>query len=70
MNDEVRALFEQHKEWFESDKKIWQPTELQTAYLIFNKATGENRRDTGCGSCRRAVVNRVKKMYQELTNTK
>lgn len=66
MNLEVRALFDQHRSWFETDKKIWQPTELQVVYMIFNMATGENRRDTGCGSCRRAVVNRVKKMYLQL----
>lgn len=65
MNEEVKAIFEQHREWFETDKKIWQPKELAVAYLIFNLATGENRRDTGCGSCRRAVISRVKKMYQE-----
>lgn len=63
MNLEVQALFDQHRNWFETDKKVWQPTELQVVYLIFNKSTGENRRDTGCGSCRRAVVNKVKKMY-------
>lgn len=65
MNEEARALLNQHSEWFESGKKIWQPTELQAVYHIFNLATGENRIDTGCGSCRRAVVNRVKKMYQQ-----
>ena len=65
MNLEVKALFDQHRAWFETDKKIWQSEELQVVYLIFNLATGENRRDTGCGSCRRSVVNRVKKMYQQ-----
>jgi len=64
MSEEIKALFDQHRSWFESDKKIWQPEELAVAYLIFNKSTGENRVDTGCGSCRRAVVNRVKKMFQ------
>ena len=65
MDEGIRAMFEQHRDWFEGDKKIWQPAELQVVYMIFNMSTGENRRDTGCGSCRRAVVNRVKKMYQE-----
>ena len=65
MNDGVKEIFEHHQEWFEADKKIWQPGELHVVYTIFNLATGENRKDTGCGSCRRAVVNRVKKMYQE-----
>jgi hypothetical protein len=63
MNLEVQALFDQHKSWFETDKKIWQPEEVAVAYAIFNLETGENRRDTGCGSCRRAVVTRVKKMF-------
>ncbi len=65
MDDGVKEIFEKHQEWFEVDKKIWQPAELLVVYTIFNLTTGENRRDTGCGSCRRAVVSRVKKMYQE-----
>jgi len=65
MNEEAKALLDQHSEWFEANKKIWQPEELQTVYRIFNLATGENRIDTGCGSCRRAVVSKVKKMYQQ-----
>ena len=63
MNEEVKALFDKHKSWFKTDKKIWQPEEVAVAYAIFNLETGENRRDTGCGSCRRAVVTRVKKMF-------
>ncbi len=63
MNEKVKALFDQHKSWFEGDKKIWQPEEVAVAYVIFNLETGENRVDTGCGSCRRAVVTRVKKLF-------
>jgi hypothetical protein len=63
MNEEVKALFELHKDWFLTNKKIWQPEEVAVAYVIFNLETGENRVDTGCGSCRRAVVTRVKKLF-------
>jgi len=66
MNEVAKGLLEQHGQWFQVEKRIWQPQELQIVYTIFNLATGENRRDTGCGSCRRAVIAKVRKMYQEL----
>lgn len=66
MNEEAKILLTEHEEWFRSNKKVWQPEEMAVVYKIFNLSTGENRRDTGCGSCRRAVVNRVKKLAQEI----
>ena len=49
---------------FGSDKRIWPPEELQHAYYLFSLITGESRVDTGCGSCRRAVINRVRGEYR------
>jgi len=66
MNEEAKILLTEHREWFVLNKKVWQPEEMAVIYKIFNLSTGENRRDTGCGSCRRAVVNRVKKLAQEI----
>ena len=49
---------------FGSDKRIWPPEELQYTYYLFQLITGESRQDTGCGSCRRAVINRVRGEYR------
>lgn len=67
MMQQVYALLEKHKDWFATkDKKVWQPEELAITYEIFNLHFGENRVDTGCGSCRRSVINHVRKMYKTL----
>ena len=49
---------------FGSDKRVWPPEELQYTYHLFSLITGESRQDTGCGSCRRAVINRVRGEYR------
>lgn len=65
MTDEVMELLLANQSWFTTDKKVWQPEEMKVVYTIFNLASGDSRRDTGCNSCRRAVVTKVKKMFQE-----
>jgi hypothetical protein len=67
MTPEVRKMLEEKAHWYETNgKKIWQPEELLYTYQIFNLHFGENRQDTGCGSCRRSVVNHVRKLYQNM----
>ena len=62
---QVYALLEKHKDWFATkDKKVWQPDELYYTYQIYNMYFGENRVDTGCGSCRRSVIAHVRKLYE------
>lgn len=49
---------------FSSDRRTWTPEELALAYEIDNEANGLRNRDTGCGSCRRAVIARVRKLAE------
>jgi hypothetical protein len=57
--------FEQNGErLYEPDKRVWPPSDLAYTYDLFNLITNENRGDTGCGSCRRAVINRVRGEYK------
>ena len=49
---------------FSYSKKTWSLEELALAYEIDNEANGLNNKDTGCGSCRRAVITRVRKLAE------
>ncbi len=49
---------------FTDDRRTWSLEELALAYEIDNEANGLNNRDTGCGSCRRAVISRVRKLAE------
>ena len=49
---------------FSYGKKTWSLEELALAYEIDNEANGLSNRDTGCGSCRRAVISRVRKLAE------
>ena len=51
---------------FSYGKKTWSLEELALAYEIDNEANGLNNKDTGCGSCRRAVITRVFKLIEKL----
>lgn len=49
---------------FSSDRRTWSNEELALAYEIDNEANGLRNRDSGCGSCRRAVIARVRKLAE------
>jgi len=49
---------------FTDGRRTWSLEELALAYEIDNEANGLNNRDTGCGSCRRAVISRVRKLAE------
>ena len=51
---------------FTHDRRTWSGEELALAYEIDNEANGLNNKDTGCGSCRRAVITRVFKLIGKL----
>ncbi len=58
-----------HKEKFNGTKNAWHPEEIALAYLIWNEANAGKfppKVDTGCGSCRRAVITGVVKLAQSL----
>lgn len=46
------------------NKRVWLADELRIVYQIKNLADGTNVVDTGCGSCRRSTVTRVRKVVQ------
>jgi len=53
---------------FTGTKNLWQPEELAIAYRIWNGANAEKhgyRQDTGCSSCRRAIVQGCVKLAQQ-----
>lgn len=55
---------------FDGTKKFWLPEELALAYRIWNGANAENhgyREDTGCSSCRRAIVQGCVKLAQSIS---
>lgn len=59
-----------HKEKFNGTKNTWHPEEITLAYLIWNEANADKfppKVDTGCGSCRRAVITGVVKLAQSIT---
>lgn len=60
-----------HKDKFDGTKKIWHPEEIALAYEIWNEANSGKflpKTDTGCGSCRRAVITGVVKLAQSTFN--
>jgi len=68
MTDEIKQLLLQRSDWYkDKTKRVWQPDELAYTYAIYNLYTGENRTDTGCGSCRRSIIANVRGLYSRLT---
>jgi hypothetical protein len=58
-----------HKDKFDGKKNIWHPEEIALAYQIWNEANADRfpaKVDVGCGSCRRAVINGVIKLAQQV----
>jgi len=57
-----QELLTLHKDKFDGKKNMWHPEEIALAYQIWNDAYRDKfpqRVDVGCGSCRRAVINGV-----------
>ena len=71
MTEEVKTLILQRAEWYKNkDKRVWQPDELAYTYQIYNMHFGENRMDTGCGSCRRSIINHIRGLYSKIEQGK
>ena len=51
--------------WYDGRQRAWSPQDLKEAYDLYNRLTGQNKRDQGCGSCRRAVIQALQQKYQE-----
>jgi len=55
-----------NKHLFGEGRRTWSVEELALAYEIDNEANGLNNRDTGCGSCRRSVISRIRNLVKRL----
>jgi hypothetical protein len=67
MQEEVRQALLAHPELFHLSRRVYHGEDLALCYRIYNLHYGENRMDSGCGSCRRSVINHLKKLYNDLT---
>lgn len=58
----------QKSSWLDNTKRHWTPDELKWAYRLYNEITKSNRKDTGCRSCRKQIVDFLKIKYKEITS--
>lgn len=70
LTSEVFELLKEHEHLLIKPKGVWQPYELIPMYAIYNAYTGENKKDNGCGSCRKTVVNKVRLIHEEYKKSK
>jgi hypothetical protein len=54
--EDWQILLDENLDLFKPVKRTWTPEEMQKAYFIYNGHYGKSLRDTGCGSCRRSVL--------------
>lgn len=50
--------------------RSYAPGELSVLYRVYNDITGELKKDSGCGSCRRQVVSTLHMLYMKLIKEK
>lgn len=46
--------------YFSFAKQNWTPEELGEIYNMYNKLNGTDKKDQGCGSCRRETIRNVR----------
>jgi|LakMenEpi03Aug12_release.lakeMendotaPanAssembly.Ray.scaffolds.fasta_scaffold2739410_2 hypothetical protein len=63
--EDWKVELETNIDLFQPVKRNWQPDELAIAYRIYNGYYGTAIRDTGCGSCRRSVLQHLIKIAEE-----
>jgi|DEB0MinimDraft_10_1074344.scaffolds.fasta_scaffold12398_5 hypothetical protein len=51
-------------QWYSGIKRSWSPADLREAYELHNRLTGQNKSDSGCNACRRAVIQTLQHQYQ------
>ncbi len=56
--------------WYDGRKRSWTPGDLAQAYILHNRLFKTNKKDTGCPSCRRQVVEALKAAYQTALKSK
>lgn len=53
-------------ELFEGQNRQYSPQQIAMIFSLYNRAFGENKKDQGCGSCRRNVLNKLSFIYYDL----
>jgi hypothetical protein len=71
MDDNVKQeLLSLGAQYFNGLKSVWTGDDLQKIYNMYNQIKGTNKLDTGCNSCRRAVINETRDFYMDLVKNK
>lgn len=66
MTEEARTKLLEHKEWLARPKGVWSTDDLKWAYDTYALITGENKKDQGCNSCRRQVIETLRFHYNKI----
>jgi len=66
MNQEAIKIFKDYNDWFAIPKGSWTTEDFKVCYKLYNLLTGQNRKDSGCSSCRRVVINKLRQEYKKL----
>ena len=56
--------------FYDGRKRSWAPGDLAQGYTLYNRLFNTNKKDTGCPSCRRQVVEALKAAYQTALKSK
>lgn len=70
INTEAEAEVLKYGHWFNGLKSVWTSDDLIEAYNLYNRIHGTNKKDVGCPSCRREVIDSIRDIYIRLTRDK
>jgi len=56
--------------FYDGRKRSWAPGDLAQAYTLYNRLFGTNKKDQGCPSCRRQIVETLKAEYAKALKAK
>lgn len=60
----------QYTHWFNGMKSTWSSDDLIEAYNLYNRIHGTSKKDVGCPSCRREVIDSIRDIYIRLNSVK
>ncbi len=58
------------KDLFEKTARVYAPVEVALMFSLYNRVFNQNKKDTGCGGCRRNIMNALLPIYKYLKNQK
>lgn len=68
VNSEAEKEVLNYGHWFNGLKNTWSSDDLIEAYNLYNRINGTNKKDVGCPSCRREVIDFLRDTYLRLRN--